>query len=81
MTRLQPAVEPADFQLGQPPKIHGERCTGCTQCLLVCPVAAIERRGVKCTVLDSRCILCGRCLWMCPNGALTPQESETSGRG
>ncbi|MBD3175614.1 MAG: ferredoxin [Armatimonadia bacterium] len=52
------------------PEIDRERCTGCTQCLLICPVGAIERRGMRCFVSSEVCVRCGRCPTVCPNEAI-----------
>jgi Fe-S-cluster-containing hydrogenase component 2 len=67
-----------------PPAIDPEHCTGCTQCLLICPVAAIRREGLKCVLIDSECVRCGRCLDACPTEAVSARpkgerEEDTNG--
>jgi len=51
-----------------------ERCVGCSLCVNICPVKAIELIGKG---LDSeikyhidRCIFCGECVDICPTGAI-----------
>lgn len=64
-------------ELSGVPTILVDRCTGCTQCLLLCPVGAIARRGVRCLILDQACIRCGRCLFACPNEAVVEGHGST----
>jgi ferredoxin len=52
-------------------RFHLERCTGCAQCLKVCPTKAIRIRRRKSLCLVDRCIGCGACIQACSTGALT----------
>ncbi len=54
-----------------------DACSGCTVCVQVCPVNAIEARPYhKHEIVDSRCNRCGVCLPACPEQAI-----EVVGRG
>lgn len=46
------------------------RCTGCRECLAVCPHGALSDRGTGIWVDLSRCQACGTCVSHCPGGAL-----------
>ncbi len=48
-----------------------DACSGCTVCVQVCPVNAIEARPYqKHEIVDSRCNRCGVCLPACPEQAI-----------
>ncbi len=48
-----------------------DACSGCTVCVQVCPVNAIEARPYqKHEIIDSRCNRCGLCLPACPEQAI-----------
>ncbi len=48
-----------------------DACSGCTVCVQVCPVNAIEARPYqKHEIVDSRCNRCGLCLPACPEQAI-----------
>lgn len=46
--------------------IEKTRCIGCSQCRLICPVAAIEQAGARYEINQQRCIGCAKCLTICP---------------
>ena len=50
-----------------------EKCTGCGQCLEVCPFEALELAADKVAVKDG-CTLCGACVEVCEFGALCLPE-------
>ena len=53
------------------PVIAADRCPpDCTQCLTVCPTAAISRRDTGPTIDLGRCIFCTDCTRACAPGAL-----------
>jgi len=51
--------------------IDPEKCTGCGQCVPVCPTEAIAMRDGKAVVVGSVSIGCGHCLAACPAGAIS----------
>jgi len=53
-------------------KVDADRCTGCGQCLEVCPheVLAMNERHVKIVNRDA-CMECGACSRNCPFGAVS----------
>ncbi len=53
-----------------------DKCTGCGQCLEVCPFAALELIDDKVAVKDG-CTLCGACVEACEFGALSLPEDDT----
>ncbi|MFW5936379.1 MAG: 4Fe-4S binding protein, partial [Candidatus Hadarchaeota archaeon] len=51
--------------------ISEEKCSGCQQCITVCPFTAIyfdEEKGVS-VVNEALCRGCGTCVATCPSGA------------
>lgn len=63
-------------------RFHEERCTGCAECLKVCPTKAIRIRRQKSIRFVDQCIGCSACLRACPTGAVssTTQLPEAIGR-
>ncbi len=55
--------------------IELDKCTGCGQCLEVCPFDALELVGEKVAVKEG-CTLCGACLEVCEYAALSLPEDE-----
>ena len=47
-----------------PAKIDVLKCTGCGNCIFLCPVGALVIDDSKCRVLEG-CIACGTCLEAC----------------
>lgn len=50
--------------------IDPEICTRCGQCLKVCPIYAIDEKGVNEYQILSYCNRCGDCFPACPSGAI-----------
>jgi UDP-glucose 4-epimerase len=48
----------------------GEDCTGCGQCVSVCPIENISLENGIATIGD-RCLGCGTCAGVCDNGQLS----------
>ncbi len=51
-------------------EINNEKCTGCGQCVDVCPVEAITMNDDKAKIDQETCIECGACVSECPNEAI-----------
>lgn len=52
------------------PIVHGERCTGCGECVKTCPVDAIIVENNKSVINGSKCIGCATCIAVCPCSAI-----------
>jgi ferredoxin len=51
--------------------IDKSSCTGCGECIAVCPKDAIEYNLEGKAVIDqSKCVSCGECIAVCPEGAI-----------
>jgi iron only hydrogenase large subunit-like protein len=63
-------------------RFHEERCTGCAECLKVCPTKAIRIRRQKSVHFVDQCIGCAACLRVCRNAAVssTTRMPEDIGR-
>jgi len=54
-------------------KIDKLICKGCSACLYVCPVGALELEDMKVKVTDA-CISCGQCVPVCNWMAITLEK-------
>ncbi|HTY45050.1 MAG TPA: DUF362 domain-containing protein [Patescibacteria group bacterium] len=52
------------------PVVYVDRCTGCAECSIVCPVKAITIKNKKSVVDSKKCIGCASCLAACPTMAM-----------
>ena len=52
-------------------RIDPARCTGCGQCVEVCPAETLSLRGGKAVVSGSRSLNCGHCAAVCSANAVT----------
>lgn len=52
-------------------EISADRCTGCGECVAVCPAGALSIEAGRAHVDHSLCRGCEACLAVCPAGALT----------
>ena len=50
--------------------VNKEKCTGCANCVEVCPVTAITIEAEK-AVISEECIDCGVCVSECPEEAIS----------
>lgn len=62
-------------------KGNGIKCTGCSACINICPVNALELKpnnlGYYTPSLDvEKCINCGKCIKICPEVNLPPKENS-----
>ncbi|MBN2801811.1 MAG: 4Fe-4S binding protein [Deltaproteobacteria bacterium] len=53
-------------------RIKDELCTGCENCLPLCPYLAMKNIGNRVYVLEEKCRGCVRCLPACPEEAIYP---------
>ena len=53
--------------------VDAEKCTGCNDCVQVCPLEAIEVKDALAVIDEEICTECGLCVDECPNGALSLQ--------
>jgi len=51
-------------------KVDNEKCTGCSVCVEVCPVKAIQIKNEK-AVINEECVECGACINQCPSNAIS----------
>lgn len=52
------------------PVIRKEDCSGCGECVKVCPAEAIVCDGKKALITRDLCLGCASCIAACPNGAI-----------
>jgi ferredoxin len=53
------------------PLLDAARCTGCGDCVVVCPTACLEMAGaVPWLPRPGECISCALCALVCPDDAL-----------
>jgi len=57
-------------------RIDGDQCTGCGECIDVCPMDAIEDVDGSSEVKTERCIGCGLCADRCPVEAISMKERD-----
>lgn len=50
--------------------VNTDDCTGCGQCVEVCPYGAIEVIDGDAVIDPSLCHFCYRCIEQCPEGAI-----------
>ncbi|MGA2775862.1 MAG: DUF362 domain-containing protein [Candidatus Omnitrophota bacterium] len=52
------------------PVVYETKCTGCGECLKVCPAGAIHIENNKSIINGLKCIGCASCIAVCPQGAI-----------
>ena len=57
------------------PEVNIEKCTGCGECVEVCPVDVYELQDEKSTVANGEeCLGCESCIAVCEQEAITVSE-------
>jgi ferredoxin len=57
------------------PLLDESRCSGCADCVAVCPTKCLIMRGaVPFLVRPMDCVSCGLCVLVCPTAALSLAE-------
>jgi ferredoxin len=57
------------------PVIDRDRCTGCGECVKVCPSQCIEVKDEKAAIEKRFCEECGECVDACPEQAISLPRS------
>lgn len=61
------------------PLLDETRCSGCTDCVAVCPTTCLAMRGaVPVLVRPGDCVSCGLCVLVCPSAALSLAEAPAA---
>ncbi len=56
-------------------QVDNAKCTGCEECVDICPEAVFEMDGDKSNPANSSaCVFCESCLGVCPSEAITITE-------
>jgi NAD-dependent dihydropyrimidine dehydrogenase PreA subunit len=57
------------------PVVDQDKCTGCEECVDICPVDVYEIVDGKSTPVNAEeCVGCDSCVEVCPEGAITVEE-------
>ena len=57
------------------PVVDQEKCTGCEECVDICPVDVYEMVDGKSSPVNAEeCVGCDSCVEVCPEGAITVEE-------
>jgi len=51
--------------------VDREKCTGCGECVEVCPLDAITLKDDVAVINEEECSDCGSCVDVCPTEAIT----------
>jgi len=61
-------------------QVNQEKCTGCGECVQVCPVGAISISDGKARIESNLCSQCGICVQACSVGAIySDTQSQQTG--
>jgi ferredoxin len=61
------------------PVIDPKKCTGCEDCVEVCPSQGIVMRDGIAVILDKLCEECGVCVDECPEDAISIPRARSAG--
>ena len=62
-------------QFSAQPRVVESKCTGCFECITICPTSAIIKSNVKARITRDKCITCMCCHEVCRYGAIIPKRS------
>lgn len=61
------------------PLLDETRCSGCTDCVAVCPTKClVMQKTVPFLIRPTDCVSCGLCVLVCPSAALSLAEAEAA---
>ncbi|MBT3388617.1 MAG: 4Fe-4S binding protein [Desulfobacula sp.] len=61
--------------MGFKPSVDEGKCTGCEECVDVCPVEVFELQNEKSVVVnEDECMGCESCIEVCESDAITVEE-------
>ncbi len=62
--------------MGYNPIVDVNKCTGCEECVDVCPVEVFEMKDEKSIVVQAEeCLGCESCIEVCESDAITIEET------
>jgi ferredoxin len=61
-------------QINYRAEVIPEKCTGCVDCVFVCPTLAIKMENRKAVVDESKCVACQNCIGICGDDAIVKLE-------
>jgi NAD-dependent dihydropyrimidine dehydrogenase PreA subunit len=57
------------------PEVNSEKCTGCGECVEICPVEVYEIQNKKSVAVnEEECVGCESCIEVCEQEAITVTE-------
>ncbi|GIK79743.1 MAG: 4Fe-4S binding protein [Pseudorhodoplanes sp.] len=61
-------------QINYRAEVIPEKCTGCVDCVFVCPTLAIKMEARKAVIDESKCVACQNCIGICGDDAIVKLE-------
>lgn len=57
------------------PIVDKQKCTGCSDCIAICPIEAIILKNGK-AFITIECVECGTCIPECPEEAIALEDDD-----